>query len=71
MQVIYRGKPVAEIKFGHLRVSDIALVFPVAVTNLNSISLNNLKDWLRAEQIPLGILANFHDLALKPLILRV
>ena len=70
MKVVYRGEPVADIKFAHLRIGDEALVFPVAVTDVDLISFNNLKDWLRVEQIPLGILANFHSLALKPIILK-
>jgi len=46
------------------------LVFPVAVSDLNAISYNNLKAWMRVEGVPLGIVANFHDLALKPVILK-
>jgi GxxExxY protein len=70
MSVIYRGEPIATIKFAHLRVGNIALVFPVAVSNINDIRFNNIKEWLRFEQVPLAIVANFHDLALKPLILK-
>jgi hypothetical protein len=70
MQVIYRGKTIANIKFDHLQVEDFCLVFPVAVTDINSIRFNNIKDWLRTEQIPLGIIANFHDITHKPLILK-
>lgn len=71
MQVIYRGEPIASIKFAHLRVGDTALVFPVAVSDINDISFNNLKDWMRAEEIPLGILANFHSTTLEPIFLKV
>ncbi len=70
MQVVYRGEPVAAIKFAHLRVSDAALVFPVAVSDINNLSFNNLKDWLRLEGVPLAIIANFYDLTLKPVILK-
>jgi GxxExxY protein len=70
MQVIYRGEPIAGIKFAHLRVGSGVLVFPVAVSDLSNISYNNLKAWMRVEGIPLGIVANFHDLALKPVILK-
>lgn len=70
MQVIYRGEPVAEIKFAHLRVGSDVLVFPVAVTDINAIRFNNIKEWLRVQQIPLGILANFQTLSLQPLILK-
>ncbi len=71
MQVIYRGEPIASIKFAHLRVGDTTLVFPVADSDINDISFNNLKDWMRAEKIPLGILANFHSTILKPIFLKV
>lgn len=70
MQIIYRDEPIAAIKFEHLRAGSVALVFPVAVSDLDSIRLNNLKEWLRIEQVPLGILANFHDLSLKPVIVK-
>ena len=42
-QVIYRGRTVAEIKFRHLQVDDSAFVFPVAVEDMSSISIQNLK----------------------------
>lgn len=71
MQVIYRGEPIAGIHFSHLRVSNTVLVFPVAVSDINSISFNNIKEWLRVQKIPLAILANFAALSLKPLILKV
>jgi len=70
MKVVYRGQPLAGIKFAHLRLGDQALVFPVAVTDINAISFKNIKDWLRVEQVPLGIIANFHALSFKPLILK-
>jgi GxxExxY protein len=70
MQVIYRGEPIAGIKFAHLRVGSEVLVFPVAVYDLSDISYNNLKAWMRVEGVPLGIVANFHDLVLKPVILK-
>lgn len=70
MQVVYRGEPVAGIKFAHLRIGNEALVFPLAVADVNAIRFNNIKDWLRVERIPLAILANFHDTALKPIILK-
>lgn len=70
-QVIYRGRAVGEIKFRHLRVGDSALVFPVAVQDINDVRINNLKDWMRVQNIPLGILANFYDTSLKPIVLRI
>ncbi|MFZ5820456.1 MAG: GxxExxY protein [Chloroflexota bacterium] len=70
MQVIYRRQSIAGIKFAHLKVGSEVLVFPVAVSDINAVSYNNLKAWMRVEGIPLGIVANFHDLALKPVILK-
>lgn len=70
-QVIYRGRPIGEIKFNHLRVSDSVLVFPVAVQDINDVRINNLKDWMRVQNVPLGILANFYDTSLKPIVLRI
>ncbi len=69
LQVIYRGVTIGTIKFQHLRV-DNTVVFPVAIMDVNDIRLNNLKDWLRVENIPLGILVNFYDTSLKPIVLR-
>lgn len=70
-QVIYRGHPVGEIKFGHLQVGDSVFVFPVAVQDINNIRINNLKDWMRVQNIPIGILANFYDTSLNPIVLRI
>jgi GxxExxY protein len=70
-QVIYRNRTVGEIKFGHLRVADSVLVFPVAVQDVNDIRINNLKDWMRVQNTPLGILANFYDTSLRPITLRL
>ena len=70
MQVVYRGEPIASIKFSHLRVADVALVFPVAIRDINAIRFNNIKEWLRIQQVPLAILANFETLSLDPLILK-
>ncbi len=70
-QVIYRNRPIGEIKFGHLQVNDSVFVFPVAVQDINDIRINNLKDWMRAQNIPIGILANFYDTSLHPMVLRI
>lgn len=70
-QVIYRGRPVGEIKFGHLLVGGSVFVFPVAIQDINDIRLNNLKDWMRVRKIPLAILANFYDTSLHPIVLRI
>jgi len=70
-QVIYRGRPVGEIKFGHLLVEGSVFVFPVAIQDINDIRINNLKDWMRIQQVPLAILANFYDTSLNPIVLRI
>jgi len=70
MQVYYRGRPLTPIKFSHIQIEDRLLVFPVAISNITNIHLYNLKDWMRQLQIPIGILANFQDTRLKPIILR-
>lgn len=71
MQVYYRGEPIGQIKFGHLLVDGQFMVFPAAIQNPDDLSLNNLKDWMRAMDAPLGVLANFYDTSLKPVVLRV
>jgi GxxExxY protein len=70
MQVIYKGEAIASIEFGHLRLGNWLVVFPVATGDINNIHLNNLRDWLRAEGVKLGIVANFQDVKLKPIFLK-
>jgi GxxExxY protein len=69
-QVIYRNRPIGEIKFGHLQVDNSVFVFPVAVQDINDVHINNLKDWMRDQGIPIGILVNFYDTSLDPIVLR-
>lgn len=71
MQVFYRGRAIAEIKFAHIQIEDKLLVFPVAIGDVNNIRIQNLKDWMHHLQVPLGILANFQDIHLTPIILRI
>jgi len=59
-QVIYKGRPVGKIQFAHLQIGSDLMVFPVAIQDIGEIKLENLKAWLRHEQIPLGILVNFY-----------
>jgi GxxExxY protein len=70
-QVIYRGRPIGEIKFNHLQVANMVMVFPVAIQDINDLSLNNLKAWMQLQKIPLGILANFYPASLEFIVLRV
>jgi len=59
------------IKFGHLQIDSRVLVFPVAVADIATIQINNLKAWMRYLNIPIGIVMNFSTIHPKPLILRV
>ena len=68
---MYRGRPIGEIKFNHLQVANMMLVFPVAIQDINNLSLNNLKAWMQLQKIPLGILANFYPASLEFIVLRV
>jgi len=70
-QVIYRGRPIGEIKFNHLQVGDSLMIFPVAVQDINDLSINNLKAWMQVQNVPLGILANFYPASLEFMVLRV
>lgn len=70
MQVYYRGRPLAQINFSHIQIEDRLLVFPVAIGDVRNIHLHNLKAWMRQLKIPIGILANFQDTRLNPIILR-
>jgi GxxExxY protein len=70
-QIIYHGRPVGEIKLGHIQVDSSLMVFPIAVQDVNSVSIQNLKAWLQVQQVPLGIIANFHGEGLEFRVLRV
>lgn len=70
IQVFYGDFPLGELKFGHLRVSDNIIVFPTAIQNPADLGLPNFREWLRAQKIPLGIVANFYDTELKPVFLK-
>lgn len=59
------------IKLGHLQIDNRALVFPVAVSNVESIRFTNLKAWMRYLNIPIGILVNFRTTWLDPIVLRI
>jgi hypothetical protein len=48
----------------------VVMLFPVAIQDINDIRIENLKDWMRVQQVELGILANFCDTSLKPAFLR-
>jgi GxxExxY protein len=69
-QVIFRGESIGSLKFAHFRVEDRVMHFPVAIQNVDDLNVNNLKDWMRHQQIRLGILTNFHDTAIRPVFIR-
>ncbi len=69
-QVIYRGRSVGGIKFNHLQVGDSLMVFPVAIQDVNDLSINNLKAWMHVQNVPLAILANFYPDELEFMVLR-
>lgn len=68
--VFYRGQPIGEIRFNHLQVNDSLMVFPVAIQDVNDLSINNLKAWMQVQNVPLSILANFHPASLEFMVLR-
>lgn len=70
-EVYYRGEVVGEIKFNHVQIDDRLMIFPVAVQRLDDISINNLKEWMAAQHVPLAILANFYPDRLEYRVLRV
>jgi hypothetical protein len=47
------------------------MVFPIAIQNIDDISINNLKAWLAVQGTPLGIIANFHPTRLEFKVLRI
>jgi len=46
------------------------MVFPVAIQDINEIRFENLKTWMRACDIQLGILANVYATRLHPVYIR-
>ena len=69
IQIFYHGISLGELHLAHLRVGDIA-VFPVAIQNINDLGLENIRVWLREENIPIAVIANFHDVSLNPFFLK-
>src|SRR5690606_20170603 len=69
-QVYYHGRATGGIKFNHVRIGSRLMVFPVAVKDLDRIRISNLKSWMQAQKVPLGILANFCSANLAFTVLR-
>ncbi len=70
MQVAYKDTVVGDIGFGHLVVEGKIMVFPVAIREMEDIHLDDLKTWMRWQNVELGILANFDDVRLSPVFIR-
>ena len=70
-EVVYRTHTVGSIKFAHLQVAHDAMIFPVAMQDMNGLNIYNLKAWLRLQGIPLGIVANFYPDSLETMVLRI
>ena len=69
-QVIFQGESIGSLKLAHFYIEDKVMHFPVAIQDVDDLSVNNLKDWMRHQRIRLGILTNFHDTAIRPVFIR-
>lgn len=65
MQIRYKGEPIGDMAFGHIQLESKIMVFPVAIRDMNGIHRDSLKSWMHANNIRLGILANFNNLRLE------
>jgi len=70
-QVVYHGQTIGELKFNHLQIDNRLMVFPVAVQDINSLNIQNLKAWMKVQRVPIGILANFYPASLEFTALRI
>lgn len=70
MPVHYKGKPIGDVTFKHLTVEGKVMVFPTAVRDVQGLRLDDLKTWMRANDIQLGILANFNTVHLDVTFVR-
>ena len=71
MAVLYRGETIGKVKLGHIQIEDKIMLFPVAIQDTNQFQPGNLRHWIERQDIPLGILANFHAERLAPVLMRV
>jgi len=69
-QVIFQGESIGSLKFNHFVVEDAVMHFPVAIRDVADISVHNLKDWMRYQNIRLGVLTNFYDTVIRPVFVR-
>ena len=70
MSVSYRGQSVGGVKLGHLQIEDKIMIFPLAVREISQIEPENLRRWMESQDVPLGILANFHSERLDLLFMK-
>lgn len=70
MDVAYKGTVVGNIAFAHLLVEEKVMVFPVAYWDRHVADLEVIREWMRACNIQLGILANFHEAQLATTFIR-
>lgn len=70
MVVRYKGVNIGDVAFGHLIVAGQVMVFPVALRSIRQLQPEGLKDWMRACDIHLGIIANFNAVRMDPVFVR-
>jgi GxxExxY protein len=70
MEVKYKDEVIGDIAYDHLVVDGKAMIFPFAVTDIRSVHLDNIKDWMRMNDLRLGIIANFNAVRLQTVIVR-
>lgn len=68
-QVFMNDHNLGSIPFGHIQIDNRVLLFPVAISNMEDIRIDNLKVWMRHLDIRLGVLVNFKTTHLKPVFL--
>lgn len=71
IQVMYKRKAIGDVAFAHILVEGKIILFPVAISNLQDIQLDNLKQWLALSNVELGILANFNAVRLELMFIRI
>lgn len=70
LQVAYKDVIVGDIAFKHIQVENKVMVFPVAISAMQDINRENLKQWLRLSGFQLGIVANFDAVYLQVMYLK-
>jgi GxxExxY protein len=68
--VIFQGESIGSLKLNHFVVGGAVMHFPVAIRDVADVSVHNLKDWMRHQDIRLGVLTNFYETAIRPVFVR-